>query len=87
MIVKIMRGDGESDTSPTALFSLFADVESVVFERVGGVPTIGMLIRGREAHNCGFRVEGNVYVMNDAGKTIESFSPSPPEISGSGQTA
>jgi hypothetical protein len=73
MIVKLMSGETAPDEDSRKLFHLIADVTYVAFSRRDGVPFISIGGEREDRELESFKLEGNVYVMNDAGKTIASF--------------
>lgn len=83
LIVKIMSDEAGPDDDARKSFILIAGVARVVFDRrlgpLGGLPSAHAHVffahdQGEgERHN----VSGNVYVMNEAGKTISTFCSAP----------
>ena len=72
MYLKMMDGYDQSDSDPRKTFTIFDDVTSVNFNIIDGKPTVYVCFRtgGDERYD----VHGNVYVMNDTGKTIATYS-------------
>jgi hypothetical protein len=80
MLIKIMSSQDLPDTANDKLFELFSDVVTFDIQRDG--PTLDYpvcYIRQRHHKEPGDHVArrlfGNVYIMNDDGKTIETFYP------------
>lgn len=78
MFVKIMSDDGLADKDHRKKFTLIEVVELEVFRSlesgtVDSVPFISYRDKlGKEGSGA---IYGNVYIMNDQGKTIETWSP------------
>jgi hypothetical protein len=86
MIVKFMGPEDGPDNDSRKSCTIFAGVSHVYFERVEEADTENPKALQAVAHMTfghpedpseEFDVWGNVYVMNDAGKTISTFSPTP----------
>ena len=86
VIVKMMSGENAPDSDTRKLFILFTDVYGVHFKRDdNGVPSMELTFakgyhtdeRENTLYTEEFDVTGNVYVMNEAGKTISSFGACP----------
>ncbi|AXQ68327.1 hypothetical protein HOT99_gp290 [Caulobacter phage CcrBL10] len=91
LIVKIMSDENLPDTDPSKRFSLYAGVKSfhpIVQEPevAGGKPYCYLrlyiadpvktaAVPGFVEHETCVDVDGNVYVMNEAGKTIATWTP------------
>lgn len=83
MYVKIMSGEDMPDGDSRKTYSLFQQVVAVDFHRAdtppgGGAPIPPVLSLTfengeREAHS----IFGNVYMLNDQGKTVDSFGVAP----------
>lgn len=81
MIVKIMSGEDLPDHDNRKRFSLIADVAEIAFHREGGFPVVEIYRIGNGRDSERYTPNGNVYVMTDAGKTIDSFAHmAPPEL-------
>lgn len=80
LIVKIMSGEDCPDADARKAHRLITGVTSVVFAHTekGGDMTVNYAGDDEEE----FTLTGNVYVMNEAGKTISSFTPSGPVVAG-----
>jgi hypothetical protein len=94
LIVKIMCADRGNDGHPRHGHRLFANVQEVEFEEPSnyhGVPRCAHvhLTFKRETEaapevTTSIALMGNVYVMNEGGKTISSFDVAPPQLAGVG---
>lgn len=73
MIVKIMSDEDAPDEDSRKSFQLIAAVVSVGFFRRDGCAFITLSDDRDDREPETTAVKGNVYVMNDAGKTIASF--------------
>lgn len=92
LIVKIMAGDGLPDDDPRATFMLFADVRSVTFTRAADGSCMARMyvldevktatVPGFSEHEVNADVRGNVYVLNDRGRTVETFNGGMPVTAG-----
>lgn len=76
MFLKIMSGEDCADSDTRKSFQLLDHVESADFEREDGKAKVAVLFASGDVES--FDVDGNVYLMNDAGKTVASFGSSPP---------
>lgn len=76
VIVKIMSGEDLADEDTQKSFRLFMDVTFVEFHRRAGGPVAFIYAKG-EAEGAEYPLEGNVYVMNENGKTVSSFGCAP----------
>lgn len=85
VIVKIMGGENLPDEDPRKTFQLFTNVEDVSFDRVDdGACDILMRVPRERKLTASLTEDptdikrrpilGNVYVMNEAGKTISTFN-------------
>jgi hypothetical protein len=74
MIVKIMSGEDAADEDVRKLYMLVSGVKEVKFvRRLSPNPcAIASIVRD-DGVIYDEEVHGNVYVMNDAGKTVSSF--------------
>ena len=85
MLVKIMSSEDLPDVCNQKQFELFGDVCTVDFQRDDpqGYPLCYIRQR-QQAEYVTRRLYGNVYVMTDDGKTIETFGvskvPEPTEV-------
>lgn len=83
LIVKIMSGEDTADTDSRKTHRLFAGIADVEFNRQGegDQPVVHMRFkrefRDDEPEVVTIAFTGNVYVMNEAGKTISAFSAAP----------
>ena len=83
LIVKIMSAEDTADSDTRKTHRLFAGVDDVEFGRQGpDEPPVVHLrfkpeFRDAEAEVLTIALAGNVYVMNEAGKTISSFGCAP----------
>lgn len=77
LIVKIMSGENLPDDDTRKSYTLHTGVASVEFHRRPGAPVAAMCF-GDAIVPLEFPLEGNVYVMNEAGRTVSSFGVSPP---------
>lgn len=87
VIVKIMGGEDAPDSDTRHTYKLFTDVVKTEFVREGDEAHVWLWFR--EDHRVGevyasgvseperFMLDGNVYIMNNDGKTISSFGPAP----------
>jgi hypothetical protein len=77
LMVKLMSAEDTPDTDSRKAYELFTDVLKVEFNRgEGGEAYMDLLFRDSEDVET-FDVPGNVYVMNENGKTISSFGGAP----------
>lgn len=77
LIVKIMSDEDLPDDDSRKSFTLHTGVASVEFHRRPGAPVAAMCF-GDEIMAMEFPLVGNVYVMNETGKTISNFGVAPP---------
>lgn len=87
VIVKLMGGEDAPDSDTRHTYKLFTDVVKTEFVREGDEAFVWLWFR--EDHRVGevyasgvseperFTLDGNVYIMNNDGKTISSFGPAP----------
>lgn len=75
LIVKVMSGCDRPDDDARKSFQLFAEVKDVDFVRDDDDESQAIAVL-RYGSNLSETVEvyGNVYVMNEAGRTISTFS-------------
>lgn len=79
MFLKIMSDDGMADNDYRKKYKMIEVAQFEFYKSFGdglveSFPVVSYMdMTGRESHHV---VEGNVYVMNNQGKTIESWSPS-----------
>lgn len=77
LLVKMMSAEDTPDTDSRKAHELFTDVVKVEFQRGdGGEAYMDLLFKDSEDVET-FDVTGNVYVMNENGKTISSFGSAP----------
>ncbi len=76
MFVKIMSDENCPDFDTRKSFKLLSEVESISFDRRGDDEVV-LHVHFKKGEDESFLLVGNVYVMNDAGKTIEKFGPHP----------
>lgn len=79
LIVKIMSGEDMPDDDTRKSHRLLDGIEYVEFHRRPGAPVVRIVPAGDGAEAFDIDIEGNVYVMNAAGKTISSFGVAPPD--------
>lgn len=87
LIVKIMSDEDTADTDPRKSFALHAGVATAIFERRGDgtsddprtftQPWLTLIFADKALSAESFEPRGNVYVMNEGGKTISSFGVAP----------
>ncbi len=77
LIVKMMGGEDCPDEDARKTFSLKSGVFDVIFTRNDGIPTIELNYGPPEYLIESYGVFGNVYVMNENGKTVASFGCAP----------
>lgn len=77
LIVKIMADINRRDDDPRAEHTLLTDVQNVDFRRCEEHPGFNHKIEidFKNGDNITRLLAGNVYIMNEAGKTISSFHP------------
>lgn len=78
LIAKIMSGENVPDDDPRKSHRLFEGLREVHFERkVDGTPWVTLRRSGfhldGEDDATSFEPKGNVYVMNEAGKTVSTY--------------
>ena len=77
LLVKMMSSEDTPDTDSRKSHQLFTDVVKVEFQRGEcGEGYMDLLFKDSEDVET-FDVVGNVYVMNESGKTISQFGASP----------
>lgn len=77
LIVKMMSDEDTPDTDARKSYRLFTGVVDVKFERGSqGEPYMNLMFNGEDDQET-YDVIGNVYVMNEAGKTVASFGNAP----------
>ena len=77
LLVKLMSCEDTPDTDSRKAYELFTDVLKVEVNRgEGGEAYMDLLFKDGEDVET-FDVPGNVYVMNENGKTISSFGGAP----------
>lgn len=72
MLVKIMGAEDAPDDDSRKAFQIYSDVIGVAFDRDDPDHPQVRLRFSKGEPEC-FEVPGNVYVMNDNGKTVASF--------------
>lgn len=80
--VKVMSDEPHPDDDSRRTHTLFTDIREVHFERKpDGTPWLTLRRSGfdidREDDATSFEPKGNVYVMNDAGRTVSTFGVCP----------
>lgn len=86
LIVKIMSDEDTADTDSRKSFTLHSGVKSAVFERLPATankgepemlerPWLTLIFGSDEAES--FEPRGNVYVMNESGKTVAQYGIAP----------
>lgn len=84
LIVKIMSAENLADDDTRKSYQLLTEVAYVSFCRNPGAPIACVSFSGDGAEDgrlVEYALEGNVYVMNENGKTISSFGCAPPDES------
>ena len=76
LVVKLMGPENLSDGSSQKTYRLLANVATVNFKRGNGKSFIELSYIGDD-EVFEFELEGNVYIMNEDGKTISSFGCAP----------
>lgn len=77
LLVKMMSAEDTPDTDSRKSHELFTDVVKVKFNRgAGGEGYMDLLFKDSEDVET-YDVTGNVYVMNENGKTISHFGSAP----------
>lgn len=78
--VKVMSPEDAADDDSRKSHRLFTDIREVHFERKpDGTPWLTLRRSGFDADDeaTAFEPEGNVYVMNDGGRTVTTFGVAP----------
>jgi hypothetical protein len=75
MYLKLMGPENAPDEDSRKIFTAHGDVKSVRFARKKDAATVLVHFDNYDCEE--FILEGNAYLMNDAGKTIASFGVSP----------
>lgn len=78
LIVKIMSDEDLADDDFRKSFELFTDVKNVEFHRRPGAPVAALTFNAGSALDGEYPLVGNVYVMNESGKTVAHFGVAPP---------
>ena len=77
LYVKIMSDENLPDSDSRKAFRLLSDVSAIAFNRAPEAPapraTPYAYVTFKDMTTESFELLGNVYVMNEAGKTIEKF--------------
>ncbi len=76
MIVKIMSGQDMPDDDPKKRYTIHDDVADAHFREGTDIEPCWVDLVLRDGSRISIPVGGNVYVMNDAGKTVSTFSMS-----------
>ena len=77
LIVKMMSSEDTPDTDTRKSYRLFTGVVDVDFSRgEGGEAYMDLMFSGEDDKET-YEVIGNVFVMNEAGKTVASFGSAP----------
>ncbi len=85
MIVKIMSGEDLPDSDPRKRYDLYDGVNEVNFSQDDkGDSWAHMYLYMGSEDTLDVLVTGNVYVMNDNGKTVSTFAPGPQKKGNSG---
>lgn len=79
LIVKIMSAEDLADDNTQKSYCLHTGVASVAFHRRSGKPVAEIQFVEQDVPYQ-YTLEGNVYVMNENGKTISSFGVADPTI-------
>lgn len=77
LIIKLMSDEDAPDQDTRKSYRLFTGVTSASFSRDESGAGIMMVHFEAKEDEETFDVIGNVYVMNEAGKTISSFGSAP----------
>lgn len=87
LVVKIMSNEDTADSDTRKGFLLHSQVRFANFERIGDGstedprtftrPWLTLHFLDPEAESLSFEPQGNVYVMNESGKTIASYGVAP----------
>lgn len=85
LIVKMMSGENAPDDDTRKAFRLITGVVDVRFDRqaddpnadTSPVPVMYVWYGDRQERPDAFCVAGNVYIMNESGRTVASFGPMP----------
>ena len=77
MIVKCMSGEDAGDDDSRKQYALYSDVKDVEFVRQMDGNAIAV-VYFKDGGNRELYCYGNVYVMNDSGKTLSSFGVAQP---------
>lgn len=76
LIVKLMIGDGVADDDTRAGHRLLTGVTGVRFDRHPETGAVAELTFA-SGEQTTYTAWGNIYVMNESGRTVSSFSPEP----------
>ncbi len=81
MYVKIMSSENIPDADSRKSYRLLAGVISVIFNRAPEAPISSdiphIYVTFEDSTTESFELYGNVYVLNESGKTIEKFGVAP----------
>lgn len=90
LIVKIMSDEDTADTDTRKSFAIHAGVASAIFERLPAYkadgdgqpetperPWLTLIFTDKAMESEAFQPRGNVYVMNEQGKTVASYGIAP----------
>lgn len=78
LIIKMMSSEDAEDADTRKCYELFTNVVNVGFNRDGPSKVPVMVVIFADADDPeAFEVTGNVYIMNENGKTISSFGYAP----------
>ena len=78
LVVKVMSGEESHDDSPAKAHRLYTGVTYVEFDRdENGHPEAFLFYEESHREAESLRPDGNVYVMNDNGRTISRFEYEP----------
>jgi len=77
LVLKLMSGENGPDEDARKGFTLHSGVKTVTFKRAAdGTPLASVLFEDHPEFEE-WVLEGNAYVMNQAGKTVASFGAAP----------
>lgn len=80
LILKLMSGEPMPDEDTRKSYSIRSGIVDFGFERVDGVAYLWLYAKGCDPERV--PLNGNVYVMNEAGKTVSSFGIASPDPRG-----
>lgn len=78
MYLKVMEPENVPDSDSRKSFRVFAGLKWCRFDRDHPSNMPHAMVEYENGHNAEVELDGNAYLLNDAGKTIAAFSVSPP---------